>query len=56
MKTITSWSSPALDRLMAHPDTAHIAKHLVAGEDLETICCGLTYFEDQLGQGVGVFY
>lgn len=51
MKTITSWSSPALDRLMVHPDTAHIAKQLVAGADLEVICCGLTYFEDQLGQG-----
>lgn len=36
---------------MVHPDTVHIAKHLVAGEDLEAICCGLTYFEDQLGQG-----
>lgn len=51
MKPITNWSSPALDRLMAHPDTAHIAKQLVAGADLEVICCGLTYFEDQLGQG-----
>ena len=51
MKTITSWSSPTLDRLMTYPDTAHIAKQLGAGEDLETICCGLTYFEDQLGQG-----
>lgn len=51
MKKITSWSSPTLDRLMVHPDTAHIAKQLVAGEDLETICCGLTYFEDQLDQG-----
>ena len=51
MKTITSWSSPALDRLMTYPETAHIAKQLVAGEDLEAICCGLTYFEDQLDQG-----
>lgn len=51
MKTITSWSSPALDRLMTHPETAHIAKQLVAGEDLEAICCGLTYFESDLDQG-----
>ena len=51
MKTITNWSSPALDRLMAHPETAHIAKHLVAGEDLEAMCCGLPYFESDLDQG-----
>lgn len=51
MKTITSWSSPALDRLIAHPETAHIAKKLVAGEDLEALCLGLVYFESDLDQG-----
>lgn len=40
-----------MDRLIAHPETAHIAKKLVAGEDLEALCLGLVYFEDQLDQG-----
>ena len=51
MKTINSWSSPTLAQLMTHPETTHIAKQLVAGEDLEAICRGLTYFEADLEQG-----